>query len=224
MTVDVRTERTRGRAAGHAFAAGVLLLALVVPEQLNAQASKAKRRPTPTVAPTIPTALPLTIDQKKFEALYRAGKALELAAFVKAQQDFKVELSIAADHVSGALEASLVAAYKEVDRRAGLLGAREACERDLRENDASYQRSRAECMKISPTAYSKQCLEGIQSIYEATKVKMQRLCPAEVMEMTGDEVKKSLREAEAIYLGKPLAPSATPTPTGTANQSKAGKP
>jgi len=199
-----------------AFGLGVLLMFHAVEASTQAP-NKLKRKPasTPTPVPTpVPTATPVTIDQKKFEALYRAGKALELAAFVKAQQDFKVELSIAADHISGPLEASLLAAYKEVDRRADLLATRDSCERQLRDVEATYRSSRAQCERIDHfSPFRKPCFENLQRTYDEGKAQIQRLC-APAMEMTVDEVKKSLREAEAIYLGKQLAPAEAPTPTG----------
>jgi hypothetical protein len=171
---------------------------------------KTKRTLNPTAIPTpAPTPTPLKIDEKKFEGLYRAGKALELAGFAKSQQELKVELAVATDHVSNSLEESLVAAYKEVDQRADRLASRLKCENSFRELDAEHERQIASAQKLGRDA-----LRSLDNLYDQTKEKLQKICGPAVMAITVDDLTSSLRVAEGIYLGKPLPPA--PTPGGKA--------
>jgi hypothetical protein len=167
-----------------------------------------KKAPTKVPTPPVTPTLTASLDQKKFEAVYRAAKTLDIAVktrdgvtsekMQKLRGDLQVEIEVGKDSASSDPERSLVQAYTEVGIKAGVLqSAVEAAETTRKLNQMADDAMRR--MGVMPKNHSE----------EERK-------EAEVYEDRYKAFRSALEKAESIYLGRP-SPTEPPVPSPTPN-------
>ena len=148
---------------------------------------------TPTASPTATPTAPPSVDQKKYEAVYRAAKAVDLAMpeaiggrtsarLKRLTDDFELELQIAEDKPANDLEHLLTKAYRRALAKAVGIPMMLSADEAMRESQREIDRYTGGHSRSSSTAFD--------------------------YRKAASEFTAALREAEAIYLGKPVTPTA----------------